>query len=30
MELVLSIAFGAWYVVCALVYGYITRKEGKK
>ena len=26
MELVLSIAFGDWYAVAALFYGYITGK----
>ncbi len=26
MELVLSIAFGAWFVLSALFYGYMIRK----
>ena len=30
MELVLSIAFGAWYVVSALFYGYMVRKGEKE
>lgn len=30
MELVLSVAFGVWYVVSALLYGYMVRKDGKK
>ena len=29
MELVLSIAFGAWFVISALIYGYMV-KEGNK
>ena len=27
MELILSIAFGTWYIIAALFYGYITKKE---
>lgn len=30
MELVLSIAFGAWYVISALFYGYMVRKGEKE
>ena len=26
MELILSIAFGSWYILAALFYGYITKK----
>lgn len=26
MELVLSIAFGAWFVVSALIYGHMVKK----
>ena len=29
MELVLSIAFGAWFVISALIYGHMV-KEGNK
>ena len=30
MELVLSIAFGAWFVASALFYGYMVRKGEKE
>lgn len=30
MELVLSIAFGVWFVVSALFYGYMVRKGEKE
>ena len=26
MELILSIAFGAWFVISALFYGYMVKK----
>ncbi len=26
MELILSIAFGVWFVISALLYGYMVRK----
>ena len=26
LELILSIAFGVWYVIAALFYAYITKK----
>ena len=29
MELILSIAFGAWFVASALFYGYMVRKGEK-
>lgn len=29
MELILSIAFGAWYIVSAIFYGYMV-KVGEK
>ena len=30
MELVLSIAFGVWFVVSALFYGYMVKKGEKE
>lgn len=30
MELVLSISFGAWYVITALIYGYLVKKGEKE
>lgn len=30
MELVLSIAFGVWFVISALFYGYSVRKGEKE
>lgn len=30
MELVLSIAFGVWYILASLFYGYITGKGDKE
>lgn len=30
MELILSIAFGAWFIVSALLYGYMVKKGGKE
>lgn len=30
MELVLSIAFGVWFVIAALFYGYVTGKGDKE
>ncbi len=30
MELVLSIAFGAWFVISALFYGFMIKKGGKE
>ena len=30
MELVLSIAFGVWYILSALFFGYMVRKGEKE
>lgn len=30
MELVLSIAFGAWFVISAILYGCMVKKGGKE
>ena len=30
MELVLSILFGAWFVISALFYGYMVKKGEKE
>ena len=30
MELVLSIAFGAWFMLASLFYGYVTGKGDKE
>lgn len=30
MELVLSIAFGVWFIIAALFYGFMTKKRGDK
>lgn len=30
MELVLSIAFGAWFVISAILYGYMIKRGNKE
>ena len=30
MELILSVAFGMWFVISALIYGYLVRKGFKE
>lgn len=30
MEIILSVSFGAWFVISALLYGYMVRKGNKE
>ena len=30
MEILLSIAFGVWYIISAIFYGIMVNKENKK
>ena len=30
MEMLLSIAFGVWYIISALVYGYMVKRDSKE
>lgn len=30
MEMLLSIAFGVWYIISALVYGYMVKRGSKE
>lgn len=30
MEMLLSIAFGIWYVISAFFYGYMVRRDSKE
>lgn len=30
MELVLSVAFGVWFLIASLFYGYVTGKGDRK